>query len=108
MLLEGAERSRLTLKAEGLVPVVQMGSGEDDEKTGVVPRAEESTVVQWAGEADKSLGAVQGLEPELRPCFPSFTYVTELLVSIATGARMRTISLMFICAHACKELSKKY
>ena len=74
MLLEGAERSRLTLKAEGLVPVVQMGSGEDDEKTGVVPRAEESTVVQWAGAADKSMGAVQGLEPELRPCFPSFTY----------------------------------
>ena len=62
----GAERL-----AEGLVVlVVQMG--EEEEKTGVVPRAEESTVVLWAGAADKGMGAraVQGLELELRPCFP--------------------------------------
>ena len=65
----GAERL-----AEGLVVlVVQMGE-EEEEKTGVVPRAEESTVVLWAGAADKGMGAraVQGLELELelRPCFP--------------------------------------
>ena len=67
MLGPGAERL-----AEGVVVlVVQMG--EEEEKTGVVPRAEESTVVQWAGAANKSMaGAVQGLETELRPCFPSF------------------------------------
>ena len=60
----GAERL-----AEGLVVlVVQLG--EEEEKTGVVRRAEESTVVLWAGTADKGMGAVQGLEPELKPCFP--------------------------------------
>ena len=38
----------------------------------MVSRAEESTVVLWAGAADKGMGAraVQGLELELRPCFP--------------------------------------
>ena len=57
----GAERL-----AEGLVvPVVQMG--EEEEKTWVVPRAEESTVVLWAGAADKGMGAV---ERGLRLCFP--------------------------------------
>ena len=58
----GAERL-----AEGLVvPVVQMG--EEKEKTWVVPRAEDqSTVVLWAGAADKGMGAV---ERGLRPCFP--------------------------------------
>ena len=46
----GAERL-----AEGLVVlVVQLG--EEEEKTGVVPRAEESTVVLWAGAADKGMG----------------------------------------------------
>ena len=60
----GAERL-----AEGLVVlVVQLG--EEEEKTGVVPRAEESTVVLWAGAADKGMGVVQGLESELKPCFP--------------------------------------
>ena len=62
--LGGAERL-----AEGLVvpPVVQMG--EEEEKTWVVPRAEESTVpvVLWAGAADKGMGAV---ERGLRLCFP--------------------------------------
>ena len=53
--------------AEGLVvpPVVQMR--EEEEKTWVVPRAEESTVVLWAGAADKGMGAV---ERGLRLCFP--------------------------------------
>ena len=62
----GAER----LAEELVVLVVQMG--EEEEKTEVVPRAEESTVVLWAGAADKGMGAraVQGLEPELRPSFP--------------------------------------
>ena len=64
-MLGGAE----TL-AEG--PVVQVG--EEEEKTGVVLRAEESTVVVlWAGAADNSMGAVQGLEPELILCFPLYT-----------------------------------
>ena len=67
-MLGGAERL-----AEGLVvPVVQMG--EEEEKTVVVPRAEESAVVLWAGAADNMV-AVQGLKPELELmfCLPLYT-----------------------------------
>ena len=94
----GAERL-----AEGVVVlVVQMG--EEEETTGVVPRAEESTVVQWAGAANKSMvGVVQGLEPELRPCFPSYR---ALLVSIATGAHAHNFNYLHLPAHAYKALSK--
>ena len=42
-----------------MVPVVQMG--EEEEKTWVVPRAEDqSTVVLWAGAADKGMGRWSG------------------------------------------------
>ena len=62
-MVGGAERV-----AEGLVvPVVQVG--EEEEKTMVVPRAEESTVVLWAVAAGKGMGAVE-LERGLKPCFP--------------------------------------
>ena len=81
--------------------------GEEEEKTGVVPRAEESTVVQWAGAANKNMaGAVQGLEPELRPCFPSFLQYRALLVSIATGAHAHNFNYLHLPAHAYKALSK--
>ena len=57
-----------------MVLVVQMG--EEEEKTWVVPRAEDqSTVVLWAGAADKGMGAV---ERGLRPCFP-FCYVISIV-----------------------------
>ena len=46
--------------------------GEEEEKTVVVPRAEESTAMLWAGAANKDMGEVQGPEPELRPCFPLY------------------------------------
>ena len=60
----GAERL-----AEGLVVlVVQLG--EEEEKTGVAPRAEESTVVLWAGAADKGMGAVNGAEAGVEALFP--------------------------------------
>ena len=75
-MLGGPEAERL---AEGLV--VQMG--EEEEKKGVVPRGEESTVVLWAGAADKGMGAraVQGLELELRsrPCFPLLYYLQSIV-----------------------------
>ena len=60
--------------AEGLVVLVEQ-MGEEEEKTWVVPRAEESTVpvVLWVGAAHKGMGAV---ERGLRPCFPfHVTYV---------------------------------
>ena len=73
-MLGGAE----TL-AEG--PVVQMG--EEEEKTGVVLRAKESTVVVlWAGAADNR-------------------YTTELrvkLVSIATGAHAHNLNYVHLRA----------
>ena len=86
--------------AEGVVVlVVQMG--EEEEKTGVVPRAEESTVVQWAGAGNKSMaGAVQGLEPKLRPCFPSFLQ-SSLSSSFDSNWRACAQFQLSSFAHAC-------
>ena len=84
----GAERL-----AEGLVvPVVQMG--EEEEKTWVVPRAEDqSTVVLWAGVADKGMGAV---ERGLRPCFP-LCYIDS---NVSFDSNWRACTQFQLCSFA--------
>ena len=84
----GAERL-----AEGLVvPVVQMG--EEEEKTWVVPRAEDqSTVVLWAGAADKGMGAV---ERGLRPCFPLCYIDSKMNVSFDSNWRACTQFQLYV------------
>ena len=72
--------------------------GEEEEKTMVVPRAEESTVVLWAVAAGKGMGAVE-LERGLKPCFPFHQRaIIDSTVSIATGAHAHNFNYVHLRA----------